>query len=451
MTLKAMKFCQEMRSNLDLIDRSKKTSTAQYHDARRAVLHNLEQANLIYPPEMTSLNIKPGMSFNEKKEVLGIPEYDAQPTPEQEDFLKLLQENAEETRKANWIFRIGAECSEMCQQQWHGFFVTLTVDPKRCPDPAAMWKEGREWRKYIRKLSDVVTHKMGLRPARKTNIPESEYVRYVGVLEHGKSREHHHMHALIWMRDIPDNWKQCPNRRLNPQYRTRQRCLPLEAFWPWADPLNKPARYFRHEGDVWSRYGFCVPLVGKEPNLRPMNINPPATAGLYVAKYMGKDDKEWTHRVKATRNLGTEALRRRITAMNAQRVEALTWRPKDYNTSILVQTTHSIPIGLVRSIAKQILFCKRWASKTLDLNKELEKSCVPFKTMLDDVGNGARPRRMGSEQFYDWVGQHLPEQTEYSDQRFKRAHNALQSLHPVIHYRHVNHMGGNNCGFTQRV
>lgn len=423
--LKNQRMTAEFRSNLKLLEkaasdsRNQKVWPGQFIRAREEARQYLAENLLIYPPTFEKVGLNADMSFVEKKQELGLAS-DFEPSEEEQEFIDHLASGARKNIRSKWIWRIGQEAKYMAREGWFGFFITLTVDPKRCPDSMAMWKEGREFNKYLRRLAKVASKACGQPRAIHEGQSVRDYVRHCGVIEHGSSRHHHHLHMALWMRDIPDAWKVCPNRHIrNPKYRTVDWCKPLSTYWPWSLPGLGRALYFRHHGDSWSKHRFCVPVDRK--TRRPKPVRGPTVAGQYVAKYMDREDKAWTHRVKASRGIGLSLLHEKLLEMHIRPLEALTWRPTKYSMSVLATTIHSVPAELLRSLAKTELFVRRWVSKKLDYQTLLQPPLDSFQLMLKSVQNGARPSRMCSGQLYEWVSDHLPVPEGYCEKRLVRA------------------------------
>ena len=467
MTLAALKFHQEIKTNVNLMLKSDVVPFKDVRDAYHQALHSLERGFLIYPPSM-SVHLKQGTPLKEKKILLNL---DKNPTPEThanvQEFEHHLKEQARENGKNEWMWRVGMHHWQMNLEGWYPFFATLTVDEnltmappkwikKRNPKTnrmrkhnigglgmtaEQMWKEGSTWTKYKRDIADFVAEHMGFKTIDESGMLESDFAQFFGVLEHGETGEHHHMHVLMWLRDIPDSWKRCPNYGLRPEFRKRQRCLPLETFWPWAQPLNRPVLYFRNAGDIWSRLGFCVPLSRKTG--KALKLHPIIRAGTYFVKYLNKGTREWPHRVKATRNLGLKNLQDVLHRMHINHLEALTWRPRKYSQSVFLSTIHSVPAALLRRQAKLIFFCRQWVNGRVDSDKLLSESSDSYKQMLMSVRAGQRPHRMASGPRYAWVSQHLPVPDGYCEKRIERAHKKLQLIAPVIHPTVIQPLGAN--------
>lgn len=436
----AHRLATRIKADINLCRKSPAVPSRVLKELRSHFATSLERRNLIYPPLLQQMGLTQDMSLDERRSALSIKPFDERETPETLKFKVMMEQQAQKGRQADWAWRIGRETYERDLENWYPFFVTLTVDPKRVPDPEKMWKDGKEWQKYIRRLSDVVTRTMGRRPARKDGVSTNQYVRYAGILEHGSSREHHHMHALIWMRDIPASWKLCPNRFVrDPNGRNRQRCLPLESYWPHADALRKPAKYFRFDGDIWSRHGFVMPIVkGKA-----IRSNPAEKAGAYLMKYTQKESKVWKHRVKATANIGLERLKALMYRIPLHELDYIKQRPPLFSQALTVRTIHNVPNGLMRSLATKISFYRKWATPSRELTELLEPNCESYTLMRESVRNGAKPWRMDLKELYAWVSQHLPENPEFSEHWFLDAHRSFMRDFPQLDQKAVTHLGGN--------
>ncbi len=439
-------FFSEQRQNMQLLHRAGHSETTQ--DAlKQELLHILDSLIINYPHTLTKLGVKQKQTFEERKTALGIEKRLQFFTFEENKFMQSAQYKADYARKRNWQWRVAQEHEEKTRLGWYPFFITLTVDPK-LGDAREIWQNGKELRLYIRRLCKVVTDTLGHPEARKkTKIwdyrPESDYITYIGVIEHGKSREHHHGHFLVWFRDIPNHWKQCPNKNVRiTQHRTHNECKGLRAYWPYSQNQAK-ALYFRSIGDVWEKHSFAVPLKDG----KPMKIAPATYAGFYISKYMSKEHKEWKHRVKATRSLGLKKLQKTIKRLPPNLLEAITWKPKNSELNHSLSQIHTVPLALLRREAKWIHFLHLFTSKQLDTIDCLTSNSGIFQKMLRSVRSGARPDRMPSQEFYDWVEKHLTETRGYSEDLIIEAHDQLASIFLVEKksFEHIK-IGANNIG-----
>lgn len=450
-------FWAEMRSTCYLVSQSNWVQEADVGALIKELDDILGRRILSYPPTLKKYGIDEKTPYQQKKLYLGILQNYTKNLDEAEmvkrmRFMKLMADKAASAHKNNWQWRIAQHAQEMQDKGWYPFFVTLTVDPRKY-DAEQLWKEGRAFRRYIRSLAREVCKVIGHPPPHKKTKtynyrPESDYITYAGVVEHGKSREHHHGHFMIWLRDIPSHWKQCPNKHRLPGYRTQRECLPLRRFWKYCIDTQKPALYYRTIGDIWQKNGHCTPIDKKTG--RPIQIKSVAACGNYVMKYMQKDKKVWQHRMKATRNLGMNRIIQKIKSMPTETVKALTWRPKCSSHLHSVSLIHSVPIGLVRSIAKRVNFWNNLRQKQLDLSSVMKTNYGHFSRMQRSVLDGARPDRMPSQEFYDWVAKFLPDETGYCEKKLLEAHALLRGDYPRPRYSEPIHIaiGANNIGHS---
>lgn len=429
---KSSDYWATMRQNMALLYRGGVPESTR--DAIRSELSDILDSNILnYPRTLLLLGIEPEMTYTQRREALGVETVRMPMTVDEGKLLYCLKSKAELARKFEWQFRIAEENIEKTERGWYPFFITLTVDPKLA-DPEQIMREGRELRKYIRRLCKVVTDELGHPESRKKTKhwdyrPESDYITYAAVVEHGKSRNHHHMHLIVWMREIPARWKICPNAGIaHPGNRRRTQCLELNSYWPWS-AHQVQSKYFRSIGNRWDELGFILP-IGK--NGEPQKIAPPAAAGAYLTKYMTKEYKEWHHRMKCTRNLGLSKIRNWMKIQSDKTVQALSLRPATANTAISVTKTHTVPLGLIRSEATRNHYWRTMAQNRQDFRTLMTSNSGIFSKMLRSARLGIRPDRMHSTEFYDWVSGLLGAQRGYCEQSLIEAHDKVSLAFPKI-------------------
>ncbi len=445
---RSSKYWASMRSTINLMEKSDNHLHQQIGFIQQELSDILDSGIITYPHTLKQIGIKPETTYQEKRDILNLKSFEPNHSENEITFVKDMAYKAQNIRKSNWAWRIGQEAEENQKLGWYPFFITLTIDPILVEDPKKLWTDGREFRKYIRTLANIVCKEMGHNPSHKPPYrPESDYIKYAAVIEHGKSREHHHCHAIIWLRQIPLKWKTCPNAGIrNPEHRNKNECLPMRTLWKWSQPQLSPALYFRSVGDIWeSKHNFTLPL--KEG--KPMKVSTPRTAGAYITKYLSKEHKEWHHRMKATRNLGMNKLIGVIATMSPTVVEALTWRAISSNLNCSLIRTTSVPQGLMRSIAKRQHYLTKFRRGQLELTEVLQSNFGLFTRMLKSVQSGMRPERMDSSAFFDWVGGLLPVQKGYSKERQIAANCALAISFPMEQKitKHIK-IGANERGYT---
>ena len=460
---RAEQFWAEMRSTAHLFSQSVLPTSEQATQLISELGDILGKRIITYPPTFRKFGIGPTTPYRLKKSLLGLDRSVDQVEFNHNElrFTRFMLNKAADAQKANWCWRITQEAEAKQTAGWYPFFVTLTVDPKMT-DPETLWKEGREFRKYIRRLVNVVCRELNEPPAHKkaknwkgTGIdygyrPESDYLTYAGVIEHGKSQEHHHGHFMIWMREIPSKWKVDPNSGRLPQYRFERECKQMRTYWPWAIASQKPALYFRSKGDIWSEMGHVHPLDRKTG--QPCKINQVQAVGNYVTKYMQKGTKIWHHRMKCTRNLGMQKLQNLLNKLDLRQLDQLAMRPHDSSQLLSVSSIHSVPQGLMRSMAKRQSFSIRFREKSLELKSVMKTNYDHYKKMLRSVRDGQRPDRMPSAEFYDWVQRHLPDQIGYCEHEQLAAHKLLREAFPTPKHKvQPVIIGANEIGFTQCI
>lgn len=450
---KEYNFWAEMRSTAYLFSKSPWPTAQQTGNLINELSDILGKRITTYPPTFAEFGIGPKTPYELKRSFLGLDKnYNNRVEKENEiRFQKFMLQKAAQAQKANWTWRITQEAEDKQEKGWYPFFVTLTVDPKMT-DPRELWEKGRELRKYIRSLAKISAQLQGHPPPHKKTKkfgyrPESDYVTYAGVIEHGKTQEHHHGHFMIWMKNIPSHWKTDPNQSRLPQYRTERECKSMRYLWPWAIASQKPALYFRSKGDIWSTLGHVTPTDKKTG--KPIEMKTVTVVGNYVTKYMQKGNKIWNHKMKCTRGLGLQKIKAKLDQMTLKALIPLSWKPHNSDLNHSASSIHSVPLGLMRSMTKQKIFSIRYQSNQLDLKALMKTNYGHYERMLKSVRDGARPDRMPLADLYDWVQKFLPEEKEYCKDALLKAHQLLAKDFPRPLYKITpTTIGANEIGFT---
>lgn len=348
---------------------------------------------------------------------------------------KYSREGADNRRKTVWTWRIAEEAEQRRKMGWYPFFVTLTLDPKRVLHTMEFWKEGKQLYLYIRKIAGIVAKVMGHKgPKSKYFAGIENYVVWQGHLEHGKSREHHHMHVMLWLRDVPSHWKIDPNAGItDKRKRNRTRCLELESLWKWQMQGIGHAKYWRSTDDVWKKHGFCTPVeMDKEGNAVPMKIRGIRAAGAYMVKYMTKDEREWNHRVRGTRKLGTARIEKFVKGADDWIIDQLAERPPQFDTSFAAQLKTSIPLFWVRQLVKD----EQWHRQAKTGRKTLESHMADnneiHANLIGKVYEGVRIERLTSEEKYELITECMPPPSAiYDAERYLAAVDELAKVIPA--------------------
>jgi hypothetical protein len=400
------------RTNIELVERSpllSRDEKEQIVDDVKAEAHqrfldadHLGLINIIYPPPLPRalerIGFEPNMSYQDKKALLELPSVN----DDDENLEKLdkwLRSGSIKGLSQAWIWRAGEAAVEL--KDWYPFFVTLTVDPK-IVNPRELWKDTKAWRNYIERIADVVMRECGLTNKQRKVASVRDYVQYIGTIEHGKSLVHDHAHVMMWLKEIPKEWKRDPNATRHGKDCTERRCRPLETFWNWCDPLQKPALYFRFLGDPWSKLGHKTPVhEGKG-----LVLLPPEFTGAYLVKYMRQEEKQWHHRMKATQSIGKTRLLAAINEMPFEYLEQMSIRPPTFDHSHILSTTLGVPNALMKSAAKARIYELTFDQMSFhQLTKQQPK---PFLAMRKSVRDGAKPWKYLSEERFNWVQSVLP-------------------------------------------
>jgi len=431
----------QARAFLSMCNRSTLLSSAEIELLRSDYATLLERRNIkAPPPSWRKYGFKYGQSKDERMAALGLKQFDPNPTPEELQLSKSFGRSAKKTRAAEWRFRVGEHMELLNTRGWYPFFVTLTLDASALAkwnySKAEFWKDGREWKLFRRKLAEISAKECGF-PARYARSNEKHFLHFVGVLEHGKSRHHHHMHCLIWMKDCPAHWKIDPNRDL--QLATRDECFPMRSLWKWSQ--QKKMCYFRFIGDPWStRHGFKVPL--HKDKKRPIKLHAASAAGVYVSKYLDKDDKEWNHRVKATHRLGLVTMINWIQALPRSTLLQLARRLTTYENASIVRSKCSAPLRLIRMLAKRQEFYNQWVSDQT-LTDYLNPKEKPWLKMRASLETGIQPWLMPSRERFEWLQTVLPAETiEFCENLWYRVICQAGEQWPPLNNRPVQIMKG---------
>lgn len=420
-------YWTRIRSDLALCERSESVSEAymlstvgpeleRLHDTLEYDTPILGLLKQFYPPSLRRIGLEPEMSLEKRKAILGLSPKWVEEDKQIIELQRWLHAGVKKKQASWWNFRAGEAARFYGDLGWFPFFITLTVDPKR-HDPVQLWREDKAWAKYIKTLARVSMTACGVSAKKQRYLSNRNYIAYFGQLEHGKSGNHHHAHLLVWFRNIPDSWKMDPNWHLHGEVATNRRCPPLESFWPYCDPAQRPGIYFWHQDCVWQHMGHKIPVDEKSGH--GLKLLAPEFAGGYLSKYMSKEDKPWWHEAKATHGLGLERLTRHLKQTSTKGLIQLA-RFKEPDLRHLIQTTISVPDGLLRLHAKTEIYCRTYPKMTLEQLTQAKQKAWP--EMARSVKAGLKPHRMRSEAFSLWLQDVLPQETnEYCEEAFFEA------------------------------
>lgn len=400
-----------IRTDLELLDRSEAISARDFNILREGIerdvascFDGLGYSNLTYPQTLLDAGFRPDQSLDERKEVARIEPMPRAFSADEERLLEMLQDGADTSLSLEWQWRVGEHCRLMNDKGWYPFFVTLTVDPLY-HDPEEVFGIGATaFRDYIKRLARLSMKEFGLSREQMHDASDRDYLHHFFSVEHGKSGHHHHAHGILWFRAIPASWKLDPN--FGQRDARNRRCRPLETYWTYCVPEQRPANYYWFVGCPWQKLGHRVPT---DDNGKGLTLLAPEMGGFYCAKYMGKEDKAWKHRIKATRNLGLTKLLRAIKSTPTAYLEQQVTILPTYDHQTIQTTQVSVPIRLIRRLARLELYCREYRS--MDLTTLLSSKPKPFGAMLASLRE-TRPWALASRERYEWLLGVLPPATK---------------------------------------
>ena len=420
--------------------------------------------DFIFPTSMDRIGLGPDVKLSLKKQLLNVPEYEA---ARRSDFSEKLdmrfQRSAEENRVSSLEWRIEQWLNEVTEKGWFPFFVTLTIDPAKAArwyrrryfgphlrlgdgrDHAAdYWADPANFQRVVHGFERVVRDALKERyPGRekefsKRNCPGPELVQYVAVVEHGASRVHHHSHMIVALRDVPRSALRDPQVTGR---RDRRSCGVLSAAVANAHGHGfVDVQYARYFGDVWSKIGHVWPIGHRDlpdelgGGRVPIRIGPPGALANYLSKYLQKDNKEFSHRVRARQGLGVTGLRRELGKLRDSQLASLAMRPRRYETAVNVGSMHGVPLDLVRDEAARLLWFRRWRRGDDMVDESDAKQSVYTALVRSEDDLSIDPLRASPSEFYSLVTSVTEAPTGYTSDRIRNAHTRLsRRFRPVSH------------------
>ena len=239
------------------------------------------------------------------------------------EMYRVLENNADSSRVSGWNFRSRMECDEKLEKGWYPFFVTLTCNPKK-KDPEYLLKHTNEFYKWKKNLYRMVLRADGYTNADirdNVDLPKMhECLSCMRVVEHGTDNNHH-LHVLLYLKNVPTKWKQCPNKaRENfPNYKE---CFGMKKYWKWGFTTARHMFVQSNEAiDPWrGKHDFILPV---EKNGKRVKKYTPKGIGNYLTKYMTKEAKKWRHRIHATKDYGLCLLKRELMKLDHNQLRIL--------------------------------------------------------------------------------------------------------------------------------
>ena len=368
----------------------------------------LEDKDLI-TSTLSKIGFEFGMTGPDKRRLAGLnPSFNNR---EMDDIDFFFQDMSDKARIREWRYRIGVESEILRAEGWYPFLLTLTVDPKLC-DTRKFWEDGKAWKQFKQDMVDISGACYGSCVA-DARLNPTEYVRYAACLEHGESGDHNHSHVLLWMRAIPDSWKVCPNaNRYDPSY---TQCWHLKKYWKYG---HSKMDYYRTQDDVWKELGFVYPNTIQ-------SVMPDFNSGSYLCKYLTKEQKQWSHRFRATRNLGLHNLDSRLRNLPIDRLVQLMTHPP--TLQILMKHCKNIaePMRLIRKrVRRELLrriYSTRQALPSALTEWTLRSATNIYQAFRSELNNSRLPSEIDSSQLYVLLRGLIPDVVPYEEDTFSCA------------------------------
>lgn len=311
-------------------------------------------------------------------------------------------------RSMAWQWRCEEAARAALADGWYIMFGTYTVDPKITDSMGLasrddLWKKTPAWDRFVKRFKTETADACGYgrKPAKWP--PGYTFFQYFAVVEHGASREHPHVHALWFCKEIPEHWKTDPNEGLPESLRFETDIRPASALWPYGREKRTIGLLV---GGSWFAENWDPPIDERTGKL--YRIGTVAAVAAYVGKYMTKGEtKQWNHRVKATKSLG---LGRLISALERTESKAmlmlLSKRPAEYKVALQLQSMTAVPLALVREKSKRELQRRLHFSRTPQARGLLRKIWAKKKStfyfdFMNSVKDGQPPWKLSKEQRYN--------------------------------------------------
>ena len=134
-------------------------------------------------------------------------------------------------------------------------------------------------------------------------------------------------------------------------------------------------------------------------------------AGDYFGKYLGKEHKEWQHRMKASHGYGMRRLKAEAETWSVTTCLALLERPGS-NLERSVADRSSVPWSMVKQLALLSLISKAprtsFGRRLLTRTLWTAPRSDAYTAMVKSVEDGALPWSMDGEARFDWLMDVLP-------------------------------------------
>lgn len=221
----------------------------------------------------------------------------------QKTVLLNLEEKQAKARRYQFLYRLNLEMEQAINNRWYIIFNTLTVAPEY---NKMVWdNESPAFNSYLKRwdrISGVENHK------------------YFAVTEFGSKTSREHIHSVHFIKDLPEQAKQCPNRLAT--IPTRRIVEAFRTYWKYG--FSAPIAVRTTASDPWAKIGYRWPVkFNKEKQWEPIDSGCINKLANYMTKYITKSisikgDQKW--KTRQSQNLGMTILHQSLDALSQKQL-----------------------------------------------------------------------------------------------------------------------------------
>lgn len=292
------------------------------------------------------LTIKQHWIQNTNREYI---QYPSNLTAIQEAAIEVMQSHQIKANIARLSYRVNLALKQAIYERQHIIMNTLTVKPENYHK--VFDKGSTSFKNYIKKFNEIL---------------DSDNHQYFAITELGGRTGRPHLHVIHILKEIPENWKQCPNTStIQPTHRVINNARSY-----WKHGFSAPIAVRINAADIWNKYRFRWPVKYNEITKEYIPI-PTGNSGKltsYLVKYLTKqlpkkDVPTW--KIRISNQLGMTIFNKTMQQLNQKLLSKI--------MSIAIQQTlilHGkiIPTKILKKAAsKEIILRLRKSNNTTQL------------------------------------------------------------------------------------
>lgn len=279
-------------------------------------------------------------------------------------------------RLAEQKWRICEEITQRAEEGWYIVFNTLTVDNQSYED---VFRKGSfAWRNYIQSVDRIVgTEVHGSVRKALSKKADSPFHSYVAIVERGGQHGRLHIHVIHCLREIPDSWKEDPNRSVGPP-KNRQ-VFGMKKLWQHGHSMPVACRF--SDFDAFGRLGWVWPVKLDGVKFKPFPAKPPLAIARYMCKYLAKSycapKGDYLWRMRISHGFGLGRMRRTIEGISRETLwNFLSESPARITMDEIRLPTTRLRIECLRSLLKLNRNGKRESVSSLSRLQTMRKSLM---------------------------------------------------------------------------